>query len=224
MRRLGPHDDAGFTLIELLVTMSIAMIVLFAVLQGADVFARGAKVGNDRAQAQDTARTTVRQVVQTLRQARLPAGQSTPVATATSPSRQDLTVGAWVTGAGNPAPGSAPGWLRYCVTSDGRSLLVGVLSGAAYAPSGACAANNTSNGWSYSTLVDGVLRDGAQTFDLSSGACSGGLLTGSSNAMSCTPGPASITTVGIRIAIAPTLDAMTPTSVVRDAANLRNGT
>lgn len=215
--------DDGFTLVELLVTMSLAVVVLLAILQGADLFQRTTKTASDTSQAQDTARATMRQVVQTLRQARLPTGQSVPVAAASTPTRSDLVVAAYVTGTANPAPGELPGWVRYCASADGRSLLVGVLAAATYAGPGTCAASTTTNGWRYGLLVDGTLRDSGKLFDYQSGTCVGGRTIGSAGPATCSPPATGITAIGIRLAIARTTSNAAGSTIVRNAVGLRNG-
>ena len=216
-------DDGGFTFIELLVTMTLAMIVLFAALKGSEVFAQVTKSAGDTSRAQDTARATVRQVVQTLRQGRLPAGQQSPMAPAYTSTRRDVVLAAWVSGATNPAPGSVPGWVRLCASTDGRSLLIGVRGDVTYAAPGACATSDATGGWSYGTLVAGTLRNPGTLFDYGSGTCVGGLTVGSATAAPCTPSVAATTTIGIRLSVARDAASDTGTSVVRDAVNLRNG-
>lgn len=216
-------DDEGSSLAELLIAMALAMIVLFAILQVVDVLPKASKAGSDRVQAQETARTSVRHLVQRLREGRRPAGQTTPLASAHTPTRQDLVLAAYVAGSGNPAPGSTEGWLRYCVSGDGRSLLVGVLATSAYAAPGTCATSTTTNGWSYGPLVDRTLVDRTTVFDYSSGSCVAGRTVGSATAAACSPTAAAINAVGVRIAVARDPESTTGSAVVRDAVTLRNG-
>ena len=49
-------DERGFTLIELLVTVSVSIVVLFAILGASEIFARSAAVTDKTTAAQDAAR------------------------------------------------------------------------------------------------------------------------------------------------------------------------
>jgi Tfp pilus assembly protein PilW len=213
--------EDGFSLIELIVTMAVAMIVLFAVLQSADVFAKTPTTANDRTEAQDAARVTVRQLVQSLRQARLPTGASTPVVRVTTGTTPEVVF------ASRSAAG-ADTWSRVCVSADGRSLVAGTLANPTYAaPSTSCSAGDTTGGWAYSTLAANVLRDPATALTFDSASCVGGRqvagTTGATAGAACTPTVAAITTVGIRLAVAAKAADTTSSSVVTDAVNLRNG-
>jgi prepilin-type N-terminal cleavage/methylation domain-containing protein len=213
--------EDGFTLIELLVTMAVAMVVLFAVLQSADVFATSTKTANDRTQAQDTARATMRELVGTLRQARLPAGATTPVVRVSTGTTPEVVF------ASRSASGS-DNWSRICVSADGRSFVAGSLATATYAaPSTSCSAGDTTGGWSYGALVPDILRDPSTALTFDSASCVGGRqvagTTGATAGAACTPAVAAITTVGIRLAVAAKAADTTSSSVVTDAVNLRNG-
>jgi prepilin-type N-terminal cleavage/methylation domain-containing protein len=218
---VSARDEDGFTLIELVVTMAVAMIVLFAVLQSADVFATSTKTANDRTEAQDTARATVRQLVQSLRQARLPSGASTPIVRVSTGTTPEVVFASRSTA-------GADTWSRVCVSADGRSLNSGTLATPTYsAPSTSCSAADTAGGWSYGTLAANVLRDPSTVLTFDSASCVGGRqvagTTGATAGATCTPAVAAITTVGIRFAVAAKAADTSSSSVVTDAVNLRNG-
>jgi type II secretory pathway pseudopilin PulG len=210
------RDERGFTLVELLVTSSLAIVVLFAILGASDMFARSAGIADKTTEAQDSARATVRSMVNVLRQARAicpavcpPASLSTPIGG--TPTRSDLVVAAYVTTAGV----DQPGWVRYCATSDAHpSLVMGTLVGAAYLAPGACSATNTANGWHHSVMLKGTLQDSGRLFDYAYNPCV---------TAPCSTAVADIQSVGIRVAVgtSPTA-AATLNSVVRDAVSFRN--
>lgn len=205
----GEH---GFTLVELLVTMSLAMVLLFAILGASDLFNKSAVIADKTTAAQDTARMTVREMVHVLRQARSVGTPGSVIGG--SPTRSDLVVATYVTSATNPAPGSLPGWVRYCATSSG-SLVVGVVASDAYVAPGACAAGDTPGGWHQTVALDRLLQDPTHLFDFTTSACTGG---------SCPlPNGADVEAVGVRLAIGtgPGADARY-SSVVRDAVSFRN--
>jgi prepilin-type N-terminal cleavage/methylation domain-containing protein len=205
-------DEDGFTLVELLVTMTIATIVMFAILNGSDAFLKHSRNAENAAGAQDSAREAMRGMVAFLRQGRRPTGQSTPVPSSWTPSRSDLTVAAYVTSATNPTPGTLPGWIRYCAASG--SLIVGVRAVDAYAAPGTCTAGDV-NGWHHTVLIAGALRDTNKLFDFTSDACTGA---------TCLPLGSAVRAVGIRLAIGTAVgSAAAPLSVVRDAVSFRNG-
>lgn len=217
-RRRRSHDQAGFTLVELLVTMVIAMIVLFATLQSADLFGSSAKRGNDVTAAQDAARQRVRDLVSFMRQGRVATGQTTPIPSQWAPSRSDLTVAAYLASATSPSPGEVAGWVRYCTVTTGQatSLLIGVRAGDAYAAPGACAVNDTTNGWLYGVAVKDLIQAPSRLFNFTSTACIG------TAAAACLPAGIAVSTVGVQLAIAPSVGATTLGSVITDAVSFRN--
>lgn len=205
------RDERGFTLVELLMTMSLALVVLFAILGAADMFARSAGVADKQTAAQDTARATVRSMVSTMRQARPVAGQTTPIAG--TPTRTDLVVAAYVpTTTGT----EEAGWVRYCSTSDPQpSLIMGSRVGDAYAPPGTCSATDTTNGWQHVVVLKQVLHDAGHLFDYTTSTCTG--------ATCPAPNVADIMSVGIRVAVGTSPEAAARSnSVVRDAVSFRN--
>jgi prepilin-type N-terminal cleavage/methylation domain-containing protein len=214
-RPTAVRDERGYTLIELLVTMSVGMIVLFAILNAADIFQRSANTASNVAGAQDTARAQVREIVTFLRQGRVATGQSTPIPTQWTPSRSDLTVAAYVAGPALADPGDTAGWIRYCTITSGTqsTLLVGVRVGDAYAAPGACSPADTTNGWAYQRVAAGTLRNASRLFDFTSASCTGG---------TCLPAAAAVETVGINLALASTSGASSPASVIRNAVSFRN--
>lgn len=209
--RLTLADERGFTLIELMVTISVGMVVLFAILGASDMFARSAAVTDKTTAAQEAARVTVRSMVHVMRQARSVTGQTTPIAG--SPTRSDLVVAAYVpTTIGD----EAAGWVRYCATADAHpSLVMGIRVGDAYAAPGACSAANTANGWQHTAVLNGTLQDSARLFDYTTSTCTG--------AACPAPNAADISAVGIRVAVGTSPEAATTfNSVVRDAVSFRN--
>jgi len=208
--------EAGFTLVETLVTMVAATIVLFAILQGADVFRSTTEASSRRTDAQEQLRRTVRTIVTDVRQSITPAGATTPlvpVGGAVSPS--DLVVRAMVTS----GSGSQQGWIRYCVSSDGRSLLAG-QSTAASPPAGACGTGGT--GWTYGALVSDRLRDGDRLFTYTADADVSGYGCAASSTGPCLPPPSAVRGIGIRLAVGQ--DAGHQPLVTTDAVSLRNRT
>lgn len=207
--RLG--DERGFTLVELLVTSSLAIVVLFAILGASEMFARSASIADKTTEAQDSARATVRSMVNVLRQARAicattcpPASPTTPIGG--TPTRSDLVVAAYLTTSGV----EQAGWVRYCATSDPHpSLVMGTLVSGTYLPAGACSATNTANGWHHTVMLKQTLQDSARLFDYAYNPGSAAV--------------ADIQSVGIRLAVgtSPTA-AATHNSVVRDAVSFRN--
>ena len=213
--RIDLADERGFTLVELLVTMSMAVVVLFAVLGASDVFVRSAAIADKTTDAQDAARKAVRTMVHELRQGRVPsvpAGQISPLAPAPQ-SRTDLVVATYVATAGG---GEALGWVRYCATTGpGASLIVGTRVGDAYMAPGACAATDATNGWQHSTMLDGTLQEPERLFDYTTSACTG--------AGCPAPNGPDVESVGIRVAVGTSPDATARyNSVVRDAVSFRN--
>ena len=202
--------EAGFTLVELLVTMTLAVIVLFAILGASDVFVRSAAVTDKTTAAQESARVTVRSMVYELRQGRVVTGHTTPIAG--TPSRTDLVVATYVKAAGGA---EQLGWVRYCATAGPHaSLVMGTRVGDAYAAPGPCSAGDTTNGWVHRTMLDGTLQDPERLFDFTTSTCTGA---------ACAPAGPDIESVGIRVAVgtSPGADAAF-NSVVRDAVSFRN--
>jgi prepilin-type N-terminal cleavage/methylation domain-containing protein len=217
MSGLLPHalrDERGFTLVELLVTMSLATVVLLATLGASDIFSSSARSISRSTDAQDSARTTVRSMVATLRQGRPAPGQDSPIPAGWTPSRSDLTLATYVDSAGGTA--TTPGWVRYCAAATGTrsSLIMGVRTGDAYAAPGACSATNTTNGWTHRVVLDRTLLTAARLFDFTSSSCSGA---------TCLPAAADVQSVGIRVAVGTSREVDgTFNSVVRDAVSFRN--
>jgi Tfp pilus assembly protein PilW len=204
-RALG--DEDGFTLVELMVTMTLAIVVLLAILGASEVFTKSATVANSATSAQDAARSTVRSMVTTLRQG-LPVG---------SPTRSDLVVSTYVLSATDARPGDVPGWVRYCAATTGSlsSLVVGVRTGASYLPPGTCSAGDTTNGWSHSVLLNGTLQDPTRLFDFVTSLCTGGACA--------LPAAGAIQSIGVRVAVGSTPGGpATFNSTVRDAVSFRN--
>jgi len=208
------RDERGFTLIEVLVTMSVAIVVLFAILGASEIFGKSVTTASNAAGAQDSARTTVRSMVATLRQARFAPGQTSPVPAAWTPSRSSLTIAAYVTNAGGT--GTERGWVRYCTVTSGTqsSLIMGVRAGDAYLAPGTCSATDTTNGWTHTLVLDRTLQNPQQLFDFSASTCA---------ATPCLPAGPDIQAVGIRLAVGTSREeAGTFNSVVRDAVSFRN--
>lgn len=210
--RRAAADERGFTLIEMLVTMSLALVVLFAILGASEIFSRSAGIADKTAGAQDSARATVRSMVHVLRQGRtpLPSGQTTPIAGA--PTRSDLVVAAYVTAGGS----EVAGWVRYCATGGAQpSLVKGIRVGDAYLPAGACSVSDTTNGWQHTVMLDRTLQDASRLFDFTTSTCTGADCTA--------PVVTDIQSVGIRVAVGTSPQASaTHNSVVRDAVSFRN--
>lgn len=204
-------DQRGFTLIEVLVTMTVAVVVLFAILGASEIFARSAAVANKTTEAQDAARTTVRSMVHELRQARVATGQITPIGG--TPTRSELVVAAWVTSA---AGNEVVGWVRYCATAGAQpSLVMGTREGDTYLPAGTCSASDTTNGWKHGVMLNRTLQDSERLFDYTTNPCTA--------APCASPTVADIQSVGIRVAVGTSPGAAaTFNSVVRDAVSFRN--
>lgn len=208
------RDERGFTLVEVMVTVALSMVVLFAILGAAEIFGKSATTLDRSTAAQDSARTTMRKMVATMRQARFAPGQLSPVPSAWAASRSDLTFAAYVPSADGTT--TTAGWVRYCAATSGTqsSLIAGVRTGDAYAAPGACSATDTTNGWQYSVMLDRTLQGPTQLFDFTSASCTGA---------SCLPAGADVRAVGIRIGVGTSRVAVgTHNSVVRDAVSFRN--
>ena len=212
--RRALRDERGFTMVEILVTMAVAIVVLFAILGASEIFGTSVSTIDSAAGAQDSARTTVRTMVATMRQARFAPGQTSPIPAAWSPSRSDLTFAAHIpTTSGT---GTQPGWVHYCTITSGTqsSLVMGVRSGDAYQAPGACSPTDTTNGWTHSLVLDRTLQDPGKLFDFSSSSCTGS---------ACLPTGPAVQSVGIRLAVGTSREAAgTFNSVVRDAVSFRN--
>jgi len=204
-------DQRGFTLVEMLVTMSLALIVLFAILGASDMFARSAAITDKTTAAQDSARATVRSMVHVLRQGRMVTGSSTPIAG--TPTRTDLVVATYVT---TTSGTEEAGWVRYCATSDARpSLVMGTRVGDAYLPAGTCSASDATNSWTHGVVLAGTLQDSGSLFDYTTSGCTG--------ATCPPPTVADIQSVGIRVAVGTSPEAAAKfNSIVRDAVSFRN--
>ncbi|MDO9407196.1 PilW family protein [Patulibacter sp.] len=221
-RRSLVTEDSGFSLIELLVTMLVAMIVLFAILQGSEVFARGAKRVDDATKAQDAARTTMRTIVGSVRDGRLPtAAEAGLAAQPTTPIRvANAATGDLVVATSVPSGSSTvPGWTRYCADGSG-SLVVGQRATAAFATPPTC--GTAGNGWTQGRVLDRTLvSDRAQVFDFSSGSCVAGQVVGTGAA--CAPAADTVTTVGIRLSVAGSAGSTESRATIRNAVSVRNG-
>ncbi|MCK9248659.1 MAG: prepilin-type N-terminal cleavage/methylation domain-containing protein [Solirubrobacteraceae bacterium] len=222
-RRNRPRarDDAGFTLVEMLVTMSIATVVLFAILQSADVFSRSAESSRDLADTQDTGRATLRVLVAELRQTRPSApGAESPIVTVGggAVSRRDLIAATYLP---DSAQG-APGWVRYCVSADGRSLYAGHATGSSL-PTPLPACGTDGGGWTHELLVDDRLRD-PNVFSYVTDADTGGAAcqpTAPADAV-CLPSPADVRGIGLRLSIADRPSDADARTVLQGAVSLRN--
>ena len=186
-------DERGTTLTEVVVSAAVGVVVLLAILGALDVFRSTTEATARAPISQETARATLRTLVDDLRPARVPAGEVTPVDHTSTSTGTDLIVAVWL-----PTPGGAsqPGWLRYCVTESGRSLVVGQRHVAAWpgAPP-TCAPTATSDaaaGWVQRMIVDGDLVPGSRPFAFTSDACFG--TTGT-----CPPPPTAVRAVTIRL-------------------------
>lgn len=224
--RRARRDEAGFTLIEVMVTMTLGIVVLLAILGASDIFGRSVTTIDRAAGAQDSARTTMRSMVSAMRQARFapppatPPGSTwtSPIPSAWTPSRSDLTFAAYVPTA--TGAGTEKGWVRYCAVTGGTqgSLVAGLLRGDAYAAPGACSATDTTNGWTHSLVLDRTLQNPDSLFDYTASTC-----TTVTAASPCLPAAAAVQSVGIRLAVSTDREsAGTFSSVVRDAVTFRN--
>ena len=212
-RHLALRDERGFTLIEVMVTMGLALVVLFAILGASEIFGRSARTIDRATDAQDSARAVMRSMVATTRQARFAPSQTSPVPSAWSPSRSDLTFAAYVPAADGTI---VAGWVRYCAATSGTqsSLIAGVRIGDVHAAPGPCSATDTTNGWQHSVMLDRTLQSPTQLFDFTSSACTGA---------TCLPAGPDIRAVGIRIGVGTSRVAVgTHHSVIRDAVSFRN--
>ncbi len=211
--RAALRDERGFTLIEVMITASIGVVVLFAILGASEIFGKSVTTVDRTAGAQDTARTNLRSMVATMRQARFAPGQTSPIPATWTPSRSDLTMATYVTTAGGAL---TPGWTRYCAVTSGTqsSLIVGVRAGTAYQAPGTCSASDTTNGWTHTLVVDRTLLNPGTLFDFTASTCT---------ASPCLPAGPDVQAVGIRLAIGTSREsAGTFSSVVRDAVSFRN--
>jgi Tfp pilus assembly protein PilW len=208
------RDERGFTLVEILVTLGLAIVVLLAILGASEIFGKSATSISNSTSAQDSARTTLRSMVATLRQARFAPGTTSPVPATWTPSRSDLTIAAYVT---TTTGTTELGWTRYCAATSGTqsSLIVGVRIGDAYAAPGSCSATDTTNGWTHTVVLDRTLHSPGALFDFSSPTCA--------SATVCLPTGPDVRAVGIRLAVGTSREsAGTFSSVVRDAVSFRN--
>lgn len=223
--RAALRDERGFTLIEVLITASVGIVVLFAILGASEIFGKSVTTVDRTAGAQDTARTTMRTMVATMRQARFappiaPATEWTsPISAASAPSRNNLTFAAYVPSASGAA--TEKGWVHYCTVDSGTqsSLVMGVRTGDAFvAPAATCSVADTTNGWSHRLVLDRTLRNPEKLFDYTASTC-----TVTVPATDCLPAAANVQTVGIRLIVGTSqVSAGTFSSVVRDAVSFRN--
>ncbi|MGX6447147.1 PilW family protein [Patulibacter sp. S7RM1-6] len=169
--------DGGFTLVELLVTMALATVVLLALLGGFEAFTRTTKKTTGLAVSQESARATLREMASVLRESRLPDGESTPIAHTDTASGGDLVAASFVPDASGAR---VPGFIRYCVSADRRSLLVGTRVAASWGAAGspgACArstATDPAAGWTYRAAIDDGLRGEDSVFTYDVGTCPDG--------------------------------------------------
>lgn len=215
----GLVADDGFTLVELLVTMFIATVVLFAVLQSADIFRRTTEAQSKTVDTQEQGRAALRTIVQDLREARPVTGASTPLVPtppAATAAADDLVIAAFVP----TASGRVAGWRRYCVSpSPGTTLYAGQRAADAYAAPGICGV--PSNGWTYTPLVIDRLRDGTKLFSFSADADFVTHGCAVASATPCLPPAAAIRGVGVRLSIADTPSA-SAARVTTGAVSFRN--
>lgn len=189
------REDHGFTLVEVLVTMALSTIVLFAILGAFDVFSRTSASATNLVTSQESARATLRDMSDALRQSRLPAGETTPIQHTPTGSTGDLVAASWVD---DTSGVQQAGWVRYCVS--GSSLLFGRRIGETWAGAGApgpCAPTTGTDpaaGWVYAKAIDGALAN-SSVFDFTSDSCFGGTGT------ACPPLAADVRSVGIRLGI-----------------------
>lgn len=202
----GSRGEAGFTLVELLVTMTLALVVLLAVLQGADHFRSTSEASSRRTDVQEQLRRTLRTVVTELREAPAPTGAVTPLANTNGAvvSSSDLVVH------------TTAGWTRYCAVVGANDRGTLYRSQSAALPTGACGSGGAV------AIVRDRLRDAGRLFayttraDLATNGCA------PTSTSPCLPPASEVRGVGVRIAIAP--DASTAPLVSTSAVSLRNRT
>jgi Tfp pilus assembly protein PilW len=206
-------SEDGFTLVELLVAMTLGIVVLLATLQAGDLLRTGQQKSSRLTDAQEQSRAVMRTMTTELRQARGPAANVSPVASTNAASRSDLVAAVYL-------PDGSTGWVRYCVTSDGQSLLRGQATdatGTAASPPtpGACATGTTANGWTYAALVSGRLSAGSQLFDFTTTNCT-------TYTVACTRTAAAIRAVGIQLVVRESSSSDARSLTTRSAVTLRN--
>ncbi|WP_026911844.1 PulJ/GspJ family protein [Patulibacter minatonensis] len=206
-------SEDGFTLVELLVAMTLGIVVLLATLQAGDLLRTGQQKSSRLTDAQEQSRAVMRTMTTELRQARGPATNISPVASTDAASRSDLIASVYL-------PDGSTGWVRYCVTSDGQSLLRGQVTdatGTATAPPapGTCATSETSGGWRYAALVSGRLSAGSQLFDYTTTTCT-------TYTVACTRTAAAIRAVGIQLSVRESSSSDARSLTTRSAVTLRN--
>ncbi len=152
--RRGLRDERGMTLVEQLITMTISIVVLFSVLQVADVFTAGSAASNKRTDAEDRMRGEMGVFVRTLREA-------PPVNAAAATGSITPIIAARAADIVFRSPREATGWLRYCTgpapgsaTGNG-ALRVGTLSGTYVDPGTSCP-DGVSGAWTYGTVATGL--------------------------------------------------------------------
>lgn len=198
------RDEGGFTLVELLVTMTLALVVLFAVLQGADIFRSTSEASTRRADTQEQLRRTLRTMVSELRQAPTPSGATSPLVSPSGAfmSSTDLVVN------------TRQGWTRYCAGGTGQTTLY--VSRTSTPPSGVCGSGGAV------VVVRDLLRDAGRLFtytaraDFLSNGCAAAATA------PCLPPATEVRGLGIRLAIAPSAGS-TPL-VTTSAVSFRNRT
>lgn len=152
--RRGLHDERGMSLVELLITMTISIVILFSVLQVADVFSAGSTASNKRTDAEDRMRTEMGTFVRNLRQA-------PPVNAAAAPGSITPLIAARSGDIVFRSPREATGWIRYCTgpapgsTTGSGALRVGTLSGTYVDPGTSCP-DGVSGAWNYGTIATGL--------------------------------------------------------------------
>lgn len=206
-------SEDGFTLVELLVAMTLGLLVLFAVLQAGDLLRTSQTKSSQLTDAQEQSRAVMRTITGELRQARGPGAGVSPVAFTDANSRSDLVAAVYL-------PDGTAGWVRYCVTSDGKSLLRGQVAanavGADTPPTpGTCATSETSGGWRYAPLISGRLASGTQLFDFTTQTCT-------AYTTACARTAASIRAIGIQLSVRESTATGARSLTTRSAVTLRN--
>ena len=193
MRLRGPlgrglRDERGMTLVEQLITMTISIVVLFSVLQVADVFTAGSAASNKRTEAEDRMRGEMGRFVRDLREA-------PPVNTGAAPGSITPIIAARAGDIVFRSPREATGWIRYCTgpapgaTTGNGALRVGTLSGTYVDPGTSCP-DGVSGAWTYGTVATG-LQEAPSLFAYD--ACP--------NVATVVCDPATVATVTMRIAM-----------------------
>lgn len=178
-----PSGDAGLTLIELLVTMTLSLIVLFAVLGTSELFGSKSALNTKMTSAEDGLRQQVDVLVRGLRDAPPvdPAGAAGTVTPIAYAGAHDLIFRGQAAGS----------YVRYCLDSGPAAgtfvLRRGVMTGT-YAYPGAACPSGISGAWQYGTIA-GDVQNGATVFEY---------LCGTTAAAACAA-PGSVGTVTVTI-------------------------